>query len=554
MGDKIHITIGGKVYEYPYGVRLQEMCDEFQPLYGNTIILAKVDGQLRELIREIRKDSEVEWVTTESSIGRMTYGRTASFILTKAISDILGPKYAARLIVQFSIDKGYYCEVMGMMPMDTERLRQIQKRMEEIVLADTVIEKYSVKTQEAIRLFGENGMTDKQNLFRYRRSSWVNIYQLDDVIDYYYGYMAPTAGYIRYFELVPYHDGFVMQMPAQKNPEKVPAFKPSEKIYGVLKESTLWGDTLGVSNVGELNDCISSGGFMDLMLVQEALQEKNIGMIAEEIYRSKKRIVLIAGPSSSGKTTFSHRLSVQLRVKGLRPHPIQVDDYFVDRELTPRDADGKYNFECLEALNVKKFNEDVNRLLAGERVELPTFNFITGKSEYGKGHFCQIGPEDVLVIEGIHCLNDALTYSIPKKDKYKIYISALTQLNVDEHNRIPTTDGRLIRRIVRDAAKRGATAAHTIAMWPSVRRGEEENIFPYQEDADVVFNSALIYELSVLKQFAEPMLFSIRPGAPEYDEAKRLLKFLDYFVGVTSENLPKNSILREFIGGSYFNV
>lgn len=554
MGDMIYIHVEGKKYEYPSGVRLKEISDEFQSQYNNSIILARVDGQLRELLKPVRKDARIEWVTVADSTGQKTYGRTATFILTKAVSDVLGKEYAARLIVQFSVDKGYYCELMGKMPIDPGLLEQIKRRMEEIVLADLSIEKHSIKTRDAIRLFRENGMVDKQNLFKYRRSSWVNIYQMEDVIDYYYGYMAPSAGYIRYFDLIPYHDGFVMQMPAAKNPEKVPVFKPSEKIYSVLKESTLWGDMLGVSNVGELNDCISSGGFMDLMLVQEALQEKNIGAIAEEIYRSRKRIVLIAGPSSSGKTTFSHRLSVQLRAKGMRPHPIQVDDYFIDREQTPRDADGKYNFECIEALNVKRFNEDMNRLLEGERVELPIFNFISGKSEYGKGNFKQIGADDVLVIEGIHCLNDALTYSIPKKEKYKIYISALTQLNIDEHNRIPTTDGRLIRRIVRDAAKRGSSAAHTISMWPSVRRGEEDNIFPYQEDADVMFNSALIYELSVLKQFAEPLLFSIHPDMPEYDEAKRLLKFLDYFVGVTSENLPKNSILREFIGGSYFNV
>ena len=544
--EKVQIRILDEIYEYDRGTSLEAVSRDFQSRFPHRIILARVNGRLRELCRTVTENGEIEFVSVGEKAGEAAYRRTATLILTKAVSDILGAD--ARLIVQFSVHRGYYCEIIGHMPIEEELLKQIQRRMEELVEANLPIAKQTVNTYEAQKIFKESGMEEKGKLFKYRRASRVNIYQLENISDYYYGYMAPSTGYVSKFELIAYHEGFVIQMPVAQAPEVIQNFRPSEKLFGVLKESTIWGERLGICNTGQLNDRIADGGFLDLMLVAEALQEKNIGDIADEIYASGKRIVLIAGPSSSGKTTFSHRLSVQLRAKGLKPHPIAVDDYFVDRELTPKDADGNYNYECLEALNIEQFNKDLMALLRGEQVEIPKFNFVSGKSEYGNGR------EDVLVIEGIHCLNDELTYTIPMDDKYRVYISALTQLNLDEHNRIATTDGRLIRRIVRDAAHRGAAAAHTISMWNSVRRGEEANIFPFQENADALFNSALIYELSVLKQFAEPLLFGIKPEQPEYEEAKRLLKFLDYFVGVTSENIPKNSILREFIGGSYFNV
>lgn len=550
--EKVQIRILDEIYEYDRGTSLEAVSRDFQSRFPHRIILARVNGRLRELCRTVTENGEIEFVSVGEKAGEAAYRRTATLILTKAVSDILGAD--ARLIVQFSVHRGYYCEIIGHMPIEEELLKQIQRRMEELVEANLPIAKQTVNTYEAQKIFKESGMEEKGKLFKYRRASRVNIYQLENISDYYYGYMAPSTGYVSKFELIAYHEGFVIQMPVAQAPEVIQNFRPSEKLFGVLKESTIWGERLGICNTGQLNDRIADGGFLDLMLVAEALQEKNIGDIADEIYASGKRIVLIAGPSSSGKTTFSHRLSVQLRAKGLKPHPIAVDDYFVDRELTPKDADGNYNYECLEALNIEQFNKDLMALLRGEQVEIPKFNFVSGKSEYGKNNFLRIGREDVLVIEGIHCLNDELTYTIPMDDKYRVYISALTQLNLDEHNRIATTDGRLIRRIVRDAAHRGASAAHTISMWNSVRRGEEANIFPFKENADALFNSALIYELSVLKQFAEPLLFGIKPEQPEYEEAKRLLKFLDYFVGVTSENIPKNSILREFIGGSYFNV
>lgn len=554
MGEsnQIQVNVLGDIYEYPQGTTLQKIGADFQTRYPHMIIMARVNGKLRELNYVIPPDADVEFITIGDKVGEQSYRRTATLILTKAVSDVIGKD--AGLIVQFSMHKGYYCEICGHMPVEEDVLEKIEKRMKELIRQNLTIKKQIVTSDEAQKIFRSNGMEAKARLLKYRRSSWVNMYQLEDISDYYYGYMAPSTGYIKWFELIPFHEGFVIQMPVAEAPEILQRFEPSEKIFHALKESTIWGEKIGVCNAGQLNEYICKGDITELMLVSEALQEKNISEIAEDIYNKGKRIVLIAGPSSSGKTTFSHRLSVQLRARGLKPHPIAVDNYFLDREKTPRDEQGNYNFECLEAINIKQFNDDMNGLLAGERVELPIFNFISGKSEYGKNNYMQIGQEDVLVIEGIHCLNDALTPSIPKEDKYKVYISALTQLNLDEHNRIATTDARLLRRIVRDAAHRGTKASETIAMWYSVRRGEEVNIFPYQESADRLFNSALIYELSVLKQFAEPLLFNIRPEQKEYEEAKRLLRLLDYFVGVTSENVPKNSILREFIGGSYFNV
>ncbi len=366
--------------------------------------------------------------------------------------------------------------------------------------------------------------------------------------------MLPSTGYVKHFDLQKYEDGFMLILPEKNNPDVLGEFKPLPKLFHAMSIASDWGEKLGVDTVADLNDEIRAGRFNELVLVQEALQERRISEIASDIVsRGGIKFVMIAGPSSSGKTTFSYRLSVQLKTYGLVPHPIAVDDYFVDREKTPRQPNGDYDFECLEAIDIKKFNEDMLKLLAGERVELPTFNFVTGKREY-KGNYKQLGADDVLVIEGIHGLNDKMSYALPAESKYKIYISALTSLNIDEHNRIPTTDGRLLRRMVRDARTRGATAKRTIHMWPSVRKGEEENIFPFQESAYAMFNSAMIYELAVLKQFAEPLLYNIEKGEPEYFEAVRLLRFLSYFLGVSTEELPKNSIVREFVGGSCFKV
>ena len=397
-------------------------------------------------------------------------------------------------------------------------------------------------------------MHDKEKLFYYRRVSRVNIYNIEEFEDYYYGYMVPDTGYLKYFDLLLYDKGFVLMMPNRHHSTTIGEFRPHEKLFRVMEESTRWSDIQGLSTVGSLNDRVTKGDVQQMILVQEALQEQKIAEIAGQIKaRPSVKFVLIAGPSSSGKTTFSRRLSVQLRAAGLIPHAISVDNYFVDREHTPVDENGEYDFESIKAIDIDAFNDDLNRMLAGEAVQMPTFNFKTGYREYN-GDSITMGESDILVIEGIHCLNDELTRKLPAENKFKIYISALTSISIDEHNRIPTTDGRLIRRMVRDFRTRGVDAAETIARWPSVRRGEEQNIFPYQEQADAMFNSALIYELAVLKVQVEALLFRVERSAPEYLEAKRLLKFLDYFVGIGAEMVPTNSILREFVGGGCFNV
>ena len=512
------------------------------------------NGKIKELSKKLREDCELKFITLQDTIGHMTYVRTALMILAKAVEDVVGKENLTKLKVDYAIGHGYYCSTEGNFTVDKGLAEKVVKRMREIVESGTEIVKRPYHMDDAMKLFGSQGMKDKEKLFKYRRSSYINVYCMDGYYDYYYGYMFPNTSYVKYFDLIAYEGGLMLLIPDKKHPEQVPVFEPREKLFATLRESDEWGKKLGIDTVGDLNNEICKGNINELILVQEALQERKIGEIAKEIAgRGGVKFVMIAGPSSSGKTTFSHRLSVQLKTYGLTPHPIGLDDYFVNRDQTPRDENGDYNFECLEAIDIEKFNQDMCALLEGKTVEIPSFNFKTGTREY-KGNYKTLGPDDILVIEGIHGLNDKMSYALPNESKYKIYISALTSLNVDEHNRIPTTDGRLLRRMVRDARTRGSSAQRTISMWPSVRRGEEENIFPFQESADAMFNSVLIYELAVLKQFAEPLLFSIGKEEPEYFEAKRLLKFLGYFIGVSSENLPQNSIFREFVGGSCFHV
>ena len=550
----VKVKILGKTKEYPYGISYGEIVEEYQESSRYPIVLVMKDGKLCELHKKLKRDGVLEFVTTGDEIGHKTYKRSASLLLLKAVYHVAGRKNIKNIVLHYSVASGYYYTIDGNVEITEEFLAQVKAYMLELVERKIPILKRSVGTSEAIEIFHEHGMYDKEKLFRFRRVSSVNIYSLDGFEDYFYGFMVNHTGYLKYFELYPYDTGMVLQLPERSNPQEVPPFVPKPKIFQIQKESERWGEMMQADTVGALNEQIVSKGASQLLLVAEALQESKISQIARTIAENKdKKFIMIAGPSSSGKTTFSHRLSIQLAAHGLRPHPIAVDNYFVNREDTPLDSEGNYNFECLEAIDVKQFNEDMTRLLQGEEVELPYFNFKTGQREY-RGNFMRLGKEDVLVIEGIHCLNDKLSSSLPTESKFKIYISALTQLNIDEHNRIPTTDGRLIRRIVRDARTRGTSAKQTIAMWNSVRRGEEENIFPYQESADVMFNSALIYELAVLKLYAEPLLFSIGKDEPEYDEAKRLLKFLDYFLGVPSESIPSNSILREFVGGGCFDV
>lgn len=549
----VTVTINGIQKQYPRGTLYEKIAQEYQPQYQNMIALVLENGKIRELIKTAEKDCTLSFLTLGDSIGHKSYVRTGLMTLVKAISDILGEKLVG-VKVQFGIGQGYYCDVRMEEKLTRQQVDSIKGRMKELVEADLPITKKSYPLEEALELFRSQKMYDKVKLFRYRRSSSVNVYCLDGYYDYYYGYMLPSTGYLKYYDILPYESGLLLLIPGMEDPARLEYFEPRAKLFQTLSTSEKWGEKMGIDSVGDLNDVIVSGEIGDTILVQEALQESRIGELAREIAeRGNVKFVLIAGPSSSGKTTFSHRLSIQLRALGLRPHPIGLDDYFLNREDTPRDENGNYNFECLEAIDVKLFNEDMNRLLAGERVELPQFNFKLGKREY-HGNYKTLGPEDILVIEGIHGLNPKTTFSLPDESKYRIYISALTSLNIDEHNRIPTTDGRLLRRMVRDARTRGTSAKGTIAMWPSVRRGEETYIFPFQESADAMFNSVLIYELAVLKQYAEPLLFGISREDPEYYEAKRLLKFLEYFQGIDSNNVPSNSICREFIGGSCFNV
>ncbi|MGF7143707.1 uridine kinase [Anaerotaenia torta] len=554
MDEKIRVEINGKEYEYPANTSLLAISRDFQKDYNDQIILAFVNHKLRELFKRVTASCSIRFVTTAESAGQKTYQRGMILMMLKAFYAEFGNENVDEVSVEYMVGNGLYCDYKGKEPLTQERLLAVKRRMEELVRRDIPFMKRSIGTDDAIELFRCYRMHDKEKLFRYRRVSKANIYSLDGFEDYYYGYMPPSSGMLKYFDLLQYDEGFLLLLPERKNPAVVTPFIPQPKLYETLKESNIWGQMMDIRNVGALNDVISSGSLNELILVQEALQEKKISDIAEMIKRAEgKKFIMIAGPSSSGKTTFSHRLSIQLKAHGLKPHPIAVDNYFVDREKTPLDEDGNYNFESLYAIDLEQFNQDMTSLLKGETVQIPEFNFVSGRREY-KGNFLKLGPEDILVIEGIHGLNDALSYSLPRESKFKIYISALTQLNIDEHNRIPTTDGRLLRRMVRDARTRGASAQKTISMWPSVRRGEDENIFPFQEDADVMFNSALIYELSILKQYAEPILFGIDRNCEEYVEAKRLLKFLDYFIGAPSETVPKNSILKEFVGGSCFKV
>lgn len=548
------VTVAGQTRLYPGDTTFGEIVKDFENQEKYPVVLVMVGNKLRELHKRLHEDCEISLITTGDDIGHKTYKRSMNLLLLKAVYHVAGHENVKKIVLHFTAGEGFYYTIDGNVQVNEEFLQKVDGYMREMVERKIPVMKRSISTSSAMELFHRHEMYDKEKLFKYRRVSRVNIYSLEEFEDYFYGYMVWHTGYLKYFKLYPYDEGFVMQMPKKENPERVPEFIPSPKIFQVQKEAEKWGEMLEVSVVGEINEKISRGKVKQMILISEALQEGKISRIAEQISQQRDvKFVMIAGPSSSGKTTFSHRLSIQLAAHGLKPHPIAVDNYFVNREDTPRDENGNYNFECLEAIDLELFNRDMNALLRGERVEIPRFNFKVGKREY-KGDFLQMEPNDILVIEGIHSLNDKMSYSLPKESKFKIYISALTQLNVDEHNRIPTTDGRLIRRMVRDNRTRGTSARETIAMWPSVRRGENENIFPYQEEADVMFNSALIYELAVLKLYAEPLLFQIEKDDPEYQEAKRLLKFLDYFVGIPSEDIPYNSILREFVGGSCFDV
>ena len=475
----VKVTVDGELTEYERGTTYLQIAKDFQKNYEHDIILAKRGEKLIELNKSVNKEQEITFLTTASDSGYKTYVRGVTLLLLRSFYHVAGEKGLENVFVKHTLGDNVYCEAEGI-ELTKELLDQVEQFMHSLVEQDKVFHKKSVSTSSAVETFEKYGMKDKKKLFEYRRVSKVNIYNLDGFEDYYYGYMPPSTGILKYFRLEKYDKGFLICLPNRKHPETLAPVKETPKLFATLQEASEWGRMMNVDTVGALNDVISHGGITDLILVQEALQEKKVAEIAEQIASDRsKKFVMIAGPSSSGKTSFSHRLAIQLRTHGLKPHTIALDNYFKDRKDTPLDEDGNYNFECLEAIDTKQFNEDMTALLDGKRVELPEFNFLLGKREYN-GDFRQLGPEDILVIEGIHGLNEKMSYSLPKESKFKIYISALTQLNIDEHNRISTTDGRLIRRMVRDARTRGASAMHTIGMWPSVRRGEDHYIFPFQ--------------------------------------------------------------------------
>ena len=550
----VTISINGKDCYYDEGLKYEMIAQEFQKEYDEPIALVTVDGKIRELMKRVSKDCTLDFITYKHPVGHKTYVRTAIMIMMKAIQDEYGVGSTNNVKVEFTIGPGYYVSVRNGLKIDADGVAKLKSRMQTMIDTNIPFTKKSYPTDEALELFRKLGMTEKEKLFKYRRSSSINVYCLGDYYDYFYGYMLPSTSYVTKFDLIPYENGMMLILPQHGNGNGLEEFVPRPKLFNTLTKTTEWSNAQGLDSVGDLNDYIVSGNIEDLVLVQEAQQERRIGEIAQDIAsREGVKFVMIAGPSSSGKTTFSHRLSIQLRTYGLTPHPIALDNYYKNHGETPLDENGNPDFECLEALDVELFNEDMCRLLNGERVELPTYNFKTGKREY-KGDYKQLGEDDILVIEGIHGLNEKMSHSLPAESKYKIYISALTALNVDDHNRIPTTDGRLLRRMVRDARTRGTSAKKTIAMWPSVRKGEELYIFPFQEEADAMFNSTLIYELAVLKLYAEPLLYGIKKGEPEYYEARRLLKFLEYFLAIDSASLPNNSLVREFVGGGCFNL
>lgn len=549
----IKATVNQSIYKVKEGTTLSDLAKQVQLPQEPIILLAYMDGKLRELFTPMTKDCHVRFVTLKEQAGYMAYKRTATLMFLKACEDLLGTGATTKIALDYSIGNSIFCDFLEDRVIDEAFARFIQKRMEELAKANLPITKRSLDTDQAAKYFDRIGFKGKKELFQFRRESKMNIYSLDGYDNYFYGYMAPSTGYISAFLVSAYQHGVVLQIPKRKQTEEIVPFTPQPKLFHVMQRSREWTKTMGVDTVGALNDEITHGNINHLILLQEGLQEKLLADIADEIVSKNKRIILIAGPSSSGKTTFSHRLSIQLQIAGLTPHPVSMDDYFLDRELSPRDENGNYNFETIASLDVDLLTKHINQLLDGEEIDVPSYNFITGKREY-HGHKLKIGEKDVLVMEGIHGLNGTLTNEIPEDAKYRIYVSALNQINLDEHNRIPSSDGRLLRRIVRDAMTRGNDARETISRWDSVRKGEEDNIFPYQEEADVMFNSAQIYEIAVLKQYAEPLLFAVPKDCPEYQEAKRLLKFLEYFLNIPSEAIPKTSLLREFIGGSCFDV
>lgn len=535
----------------PVGMTLQELAKDCWPETWRQVLAAYVDNDLRELTRVITRDCTISFFGLEVKDGYRIYQRSATFILIRAAREILP---GCRVTIEHSLSNGLYGEIHYERALVEKDLKAIQRRMEEIVARDEPFEKLVFTKSEAMKLFAEDNQLDKVNLLKYREADTINVYRSDWFHDYFYGYMVPSAGYLSQFQLRFYLPGFVLQIPDPQTPTVIPPYREQPKLASVHREAEQWGRILNVGTVSALNDTTAEGGSGNLIRIAEALHEKKIAQMADMISERHDtlRVILIAGPSSSGKTTFAQRLSIQLRVNGLRPVAIHLDDYFLDRDKTPLNEKGEYDFESIEAIDLNLFNTHLSELIQGREIEMPSFDFVTGQRTY-LGKRLRVAQGQPIIIEGIHGLNDRLTQSIPSGNKFKVYISALTQLNIDDHNRIPTTDVRLLRRMVRDHQFRSHSAQDTLRLWAAVREGERRNIFPFQEQADVMFNSALVYELAVLKRHAEPLLQTFERQDPGYTEAKRLLKFLSYFLPLGEEDIPATSILREFIGGSCFH-
>jgi uridine kinase len=544
---EVHLS-DGRIIVGPRGSTVAEFLHPIGDWDNVPIVGAVVDGNLRELTYQLEKDSYVKPVNMSTSDGSKIYRRSLTFLLKTVFQELFPGEFLA---IDHSVPNGgYYCKVIGGRELSTGEISQIKEYMTEYVRRNISIEKEKVSLEQAIRYFQEKAFDDKLRLLKYRKKQYLILYRLENHKDYHHGYMVPSTGYLKIFDILPRGDGFILQYPRRKTPKMLYPMPKYHKLLDIFTQYGTWLESLDIDSVAALNNSIEAGSVREVILVSEALHEQKIAQIAEKIATKSNsvRIILIAGPTSSGKTTFSKRLAIQLLTHGISPFALEMDNYFVNRLNTPLDEFGKPNFEVFEAINSQLLNEHLSSLLAGEEVQLPRFNFKTGVR--GKGDIVRIDKNQVIVIEGIHGLNPKLLNNIAGKNTFRIYTSCLTQLNLDHYNRISTTDTRMLRRIIRDARHRGYTAQRTIEMWESVRRGEREYIFPYQENADEIFNSALVYELAVIKSYAEPLLRQIPFGTDEHLEAKRLLAFLDWFLPIDGELVPDNSILREFIGDS----
>ena len=553
MQKKLTINIAGKdgtqTIKVPHGISLFDLSEQYSHVCERPILVAKIDNELHDLSRPILYDSTVEFLDITDPNGFRAYQRGVSFMMVYAVKAILGKR--TRVVIAHSINKNYYCELPDIKTPITEKLlREIEEHMAQTAAKDLPIEKHTMPREAAIKIAEDLGLYDKVNLLKYQHLHTVSFYKLNWVYNYFYGEIAPKTGRLSQFKLVPRANGFTLQFPSVANYE-MEDLSPENRLAEVFSENKQWARIMKTDTVGALNNKLCQDGSNEIIRVAEALHEKKVAMLADQIMEGNRSIVLIAGPTSSGKTSLAHRLGVQLRVNGAIPHIMSLDNYYLDREHSPKDEFGNYDLETINAIDTGLITQNLQALLNGEEIQMPTFNFLTGRREY-KGGRLKLNPRDVLIMEGIHGLNERVSEGVADSDKFKIFISALTQINVDDHNRIPTSDTRLLRRIVRDFRTRGASAAVTISMWPSVQRGEAKYIYPCQEYADAFFNSALVYEMGVIRPYAEPLLFGIGQNEPEYTEARRLIKFLATFLSVPSETIPQNSILREFVGGSSF--